>query len=223
MYSETCLKGRSHWPYKYGLQAGGLWWQVQLHWSMGPSDGTVWLFKTGGLSCQWSFKTGFTVPALVCYCVEPIQLVLYINLQLSHHLNMHGLLSVGPLSYRYSPCYRGLHYLSSWGRAPVGDQPILGTWNDSLLSCDLPFIKTLVWCILVFKCIRDDPQPPPPPTHTHTHMGINLRVWTATNNRSPLPTNSITRDSPVHIKKVSLVEWETVLARVKDRFIRGVY
>ncbi len=49
----------------------------------------------------------------VLLCVESIQLVLYINLQLSDHLYMHGLLSVGPLPfYRYGLCYRGLHYLS---------------------------------------------------------------------------------------------------------------
>ncbi len=45
----------------WSLKTGGLWWQVELHWSTVPSARNIRSFKTGGLSWQWSLKTGFTV------------------------------------------------------------------------------------------------------------------------------------------------------------------
>ena len=45
----------------WSLKTGGLWWQVQLHWNVGPSARSRWSFKIGSLSWQWSLKTGFTV------------------------------------------------------------------------------------------------------------------------------------------------------------------
>ncbi len=33
-------------------------WDVQLHWNVGPWAKNIWCFKTGGLSWQWSLKTG---------------------------------------------------------------------------------------------------------------------------------------------------------------------
>ena len=45
----------------WSIKTGGLWRQVLLCWNVGPSAKNVWSFKTGGLSWQWSLKTGFTV------------------------------------------------------------------------------------------------------------------------------------------------------------------
>ena len=42
------------------LETGDLCWQVYLLWNVGPARNR-WSLKTGGLSWQWSFKTGVTV------------------------------------------------------------------------------------------------------------------------------------------------------------------
>ncbi len=61
-YSRTCLEKTPNWHTKmWSVKTGGLWWQVQLHWNVGPSAKSVWSFKTGGLSWQWNLKIGFTV------------------------------------------------------------------------------------------------------------------------------------------------------------------
>ncbi len=44
----------------WSLKTGGLWRQVPWHWNVRPAR-NMWSFKTGGVSWQWSFKTGFTV------------------------------------------------------------------------------------------------------------------------------------------------------------------
>ena len=49
----------------------GLWWQIHLHWTVGPSTKNMWSFKRGGLSLQWSLKIGFTVH-VHCYFVSPV-------------------------------------------------------------------------------------------------------------------------------------------------------
>ncbi len=46
----------------WSLKTGGLWRQVLLHWNVGVLyTRNIWSFNTGGLSWQWSLKTGFTV------------------------------------------------------------------------------------------------------------------------------------------------------------------
>ncbi len=45
----------------WSVKTGGLSWQVQIYWNVGPSAKNVWSVKTGGFSWQWSLKTGFTV------------------------------------------------------------------------------------------------------------------------------------------------------------------
>ncbi len=49
--SRTCLERPLPLAIKVrSVKAGGLWWQVQLHWNVGASDRTLWSFKTDGLS-----------------------------------------------------------------------------------------------------------------------------------------------------------------------------
>ncbi len=66
LYSRTCLERPPHWLMKHwSLKTGGLWWQVQLQWDVGPSARNIWSWKTVCLSWQWSLKTG-----LYCVCYE---------------------------------------------------------------------------------------------------------------------------------------------------------
>ncbi len=61
LYSRTCLERLPVVLKMWSLKTGGLWWQVQLHWHVGPSARNACSFKTGGLSQEWSLKAGFTV------------------------------------------------------------------------------------------------------------------------------------------------------------------
>ncbi len=67
---EPILKDHPISHKKWSLETGGLWWQVQLHWNVGPSARNIWSFKTGGLSWQWSLKTGSTVCSFLDFSVN---------------------------------------------------------------------------------------------------------------------------------------------------------
>ncbi len=62
LYSRTFLVRPPHWPQNCGLSRqvvfGDRFSYVE---NIGPSAKNVWSFKTGGLSWQWSLKTGFTL------------------------------------------------------------------------------------------------------------------------------------------------------------------
>ncbi len=60
-YSRTSLERPRRKTKMWFVKTGGLLWQVQLYWNVGPSAKNVWSVKTGGLSWQWCFKTDFTV------------------------------------------------------------------------------------------------------------------------------------------------------------------
>lgn len=50
-YRRTFLERPPQWPCKYGLNIGGLWWQVQVRWTTGPSARSTRM---------WSLKTCFS-------------------------------------------------------------------------------------------------------------------------------------------------------------------
>ncbi len=65
-HSRTCLERPPKLATKkWSAKTGGLWWQVQLYWNVGPFAKIVLSVKTGDLSWQWSLKTGFTVLPLI--------------------------------------------------------------------------------------------------------------------------------------------------------------
>ncbi len=61
-YSRSCLERPPLQTQKCGLSRqvvfGDRFNCIEMYW---PSTRNVWFFKTGGLSWQWSLKTGFTV------------------------------------------------------------------------------------------------------------------------------------------------------------------
>ncbi len=62
MYSRTCLERPPHWPWKCGFSRQVVFGdRFNCIENIGPSARKIWSFKTGGLSWQWSLKTGSTV------------------------------------------------------------------------------------------------------------------------------------------------------------------
>ena len=61
-YSRTCFERPPHWPQKCGLSRQVVSCERFSYIEILFSDAkNVWSIKTGGLSWQWSLKTGFTV------------------------------------------------------------------------------------------------------------------------------------------------------------------
>ncbi len=85
-YGRTCLEK----PARYGMKMWSLkmlvffWWQVWLDWNVGLSARTVRSFTTGGLSWQWSCKTGFTVLQFLKFSWNSDQVVKHLVLSLEY-------------------------------------------------------------------------------------------------------------------------------------------
>ena len=58
---EPVLKDHNIGHKIWSFKAGALWWHFLLNCNVGPAR-NMSSFKTGGLSWQWSLKTGFSVP-----------------------------------------------------------------------------------------------------------------------------------------------------------------
>ncbi len=82
IYSRTCLERPPNWTHKCGLSRQVVFGDRFNY----ISDRNNWAFKTGGLSWQWSLKTGFTV---CLHCIYYDSVVIIVNL-----------LSSAPLCFR---------------------------------------------------------------------------------------------------------------------------